>query len=244
MEYLKDIILAICFLFYPFVLLMFSKRIEASGVRGDTSRKFVHIAMGIVIFFIPYFDHLWIALIPPAIFVLVNLADYHWSIFSQIQGEERGNVGTILYPLSYFVLIAIFYKSPYWSLAVLGILTMALGDAGASIIGRAFGQTKYYVNDEPRSYLGSSAMFIITFIVCMVIFAVTGAQMGIEMSGRALLSTSFLVAGIATIIEALSIKGSDNFTVPVFTAIAAYVLITVFAPNVLGSQAIVNQPLY
>ena len=242
--YIKDIILAIVFLVYPFLLLLVSKIIEKLGARPDFSRKFVHSAMGLVILFIPAFQHMWIALIPPILFTLVNLIDLYWGVFSQIQGEDKGNVGTVLYPISYVVLIWVFFGTKWWGLAVLGILTMAFGDAGASVIGRQFGRTIYTVSGEIRSYAGSGAMFLLTYIVAIIVFLAYGKTLGIAMQAGTILSAGFIIATVATAVEALSIKGSDNLTVPLLTALAAWILLAVLMPGILGNQTIVNQPLY
>lgn len=244
MPYTKDIILAIAFLIYPFLLLIISKGLDKTGIRKDYSRKFVHVSMGLVILFVPFFDNIWLALLPPVVFTIINLADLYWGIFSQIQGEDSGNVGTVLYPVSFIILIALFFHSNLWGLAVLGIFTMAFGDAGASIIGREFGHRKYIVSGEIRSYEGSVGMFIITFIVAIGVFAFSGSDLGMSANIRSLFAASFIIAGIATIIEALSVRGSDNITVPVLTALAAWALIAVFMPHVLGNQSIVQQPLF
>jgi phytol kinase len=243
-SYIKDIILAIAFLIYPFLLLMVSKVLENLGVRKDMCRKFVHAGMGLVILFIPYFDHMWIALIPPVIFMAVNFADMYWGIFSQIQGEDQGNVGTVLYPISYIILISGFYGTKWWGLAVLGILTMAFGDAGASVIGRQFGKTIYTVNGEIRSFMGSGTMFVLTLIVAICVFLWYGPQLGLNMDFGSIMAAGIIVAIAATIIEALSIKGSDNLTVPVLTALTAWFLLTVMMPAVLGNPATANQPLH
>jgi phytol kinase len=243
--YTKDIFLAIIFLVYPFILLLGSKSLEKSGFSKDMTRKFVHVFMGLVIIAIPLFDYLWIALIPPVLFTIINWIDYKFGLLSQIQGEDKGNVGTVLYPISFIILIWIFYGTHFWGLAVLGILTMALGDAGASLIGREFGsKNTYLVHGEPRSYAGSIAMFVITFFVALIIFWSFGGPMGLPMKLFTLVSVSFIIAGIATFIEALSIWGTDNITVPVLTSMTAWVLIVKIAPIVLGNPAIVNQPLY
>jgi len=243
-DYLKDAILAVVFFMYPFLLLVMSKGLAGMGMRKDSSRKFVHTGMGLVILFIPYFTHLWIALIPPILFTAINLIDYKFGWFSQIQGEDQGNVGTVLYPISYIILMSIFFHTKWWGLAVIGILTMALGDAGASIIGRALGKTKYAVNGEVRSYAGSVTMFVVTFMVALAVLLFKGPEMAISMTFLSLFATSFLIASVATIVEALSTKGSDNLTVPVLTALASWALITVFMSNVLGNEGIVKQPLF
>lgn len=245
-HYIKDIFSAIIFLVYPFILLLVSKGLEKSGWSRDLTRKFVHVFMGFVIIFIPLlFDHMWVALIPPFLFLVINWVDYQFGLLSQIQGEDKGNVGTVLYPISFIILIWVFYGTEFWGLAVLGILTMALGDAGASIIGRSFGsKNTYLVHGEPRSYVGSIAMFIITFFLTLLILWIFGGAMGLSIRFFTLFAASLIIAGIAVVVEALSIWGSDNLTVPVLTAMAAWVLIVHVAPNVLGNQVIVNQPLF
>jgi len=242
--YLKDIILAIIFLIYPFFLLVISKQMSNVGFGKDATRKFVHIAMGVVVLFVPFFDHLWIVIIPPIMFILANLIDYRYGLLSQISGEDRGNIGTVLYPISYLILIIVFFHTKWWGLAVLGILSMAFGDAGASIFGRNLGFSKYTIDGETRSVGGSAAMFIITFVVSLVVLLFYGSQMGIHARFMTLLPSCFIIAASATIIEALSIRGSDNITVPLLTPLTAWILFAVIAPNVLGDQTIVLQPIF
>lgn len=241
---LKDTILAVVLFLYPFLLLVMSKGLSSFGVRKDGQRKFVHAGMGLVILIIPFFSSLWIALIPPILFTAINLIDYRYGWFSQIQGEDTGNVGTVLYPISYIVLMLIFFHTKWWGLAVLGVFTMAFGDAGASIIGRSLGKTKYAVDGETRSIAGSAAMFTITFVICFLVLLGYAPELGITPRLITLIAASVIIAGAATGIEALSIRGSDNITVPVFTALVAWGLIALIMPNVLGNQSIVNQPLY
>ena len=242
--YTKDIILAIAFFIYPFLLLLVSKAMENMGVRKDTSRKFVHTAMGLVILFVHFFDHKWIAVIPPLVFTAINAVDYRLGIFSQIQGEDKGNIGTILYPISFVVLIWTFHGTKWWGLAVLGVLALAFGDAGASVIGRRFGKTIYLVSGEVRSYAGSATMFILTWVAAILVFLVYGPTMGITMQTGVILATGFIVAFVSTAVEALSIRGTDNLTVPILTALAAWLLLAVLAPTIIGNQSIVNQPLF
>jgi phytol kinase len=244
--YTKDIFSAIIFLIYPVVLLLISKGLEKSGWSKDMTRKFVHVFMGFVILFIPLlFDHMWMALLPPIFFTIINWVDYKVGFLSQVQGEDKGNVGTILYPISFIILISLFYDTKFWGLAILGILAMSLGDAGASIVGRSFGKKNtYLVHGEPRSYTGSIAMFVISFFVALLIFWIFSDAMGLTARVFTLVAASFIIAGFATIIEALSIWGTDNITVPVLTSVAAYVLLTQVVPQVLGNPEIVNQPLY
>lgn len=242
--YTKDIALALAFFMYPVALLIVSRGLDKTGVRKDWSRKLVHILMGLIILAIPLFDHLWIALIPPIAFAIVNFVDLKVGLFSQISGEDKGNVGTVLYPIAYIILMAACFKTRWWGLAELGILTMAFGDSAASLIGREFGHRKYTVSGETRSYAGSTAMFIATLLVSLYVCTRYGPEFGLDMMHISIFISSVIIAGFATIVEAISIKGTDNITVPLFTALGAWLLFTQFMPNVTGNQAIVNQPLF
>jgi dolichol kinase len=87
-------------------------------------------------------------------------------------------------------------------------------------------------------------MFLITFIVAVGVFLAYGGEMGLPPGTVSIITAGIIIAGVATAVEALSIKGSDNITVPLLTALGAWILLAVFLPNVLGSQEIVQQPLF
>ncbi len=240
----RDIILAIVFFIYPFFLLMVSKGLGGIGFGKDHQRKFVHAAMGLVVFFIPFFTHLWIALIPPIVFTAVNAIDYKYGLFSQIQGEDKGNIGTVLYPISFIILMLVFFGTRWWGLAVIGILSMAFGDALASVFGRALPTKTYTIHGETRSYGGTFMMFTVTFLVTYIVLLSQHQMLEITDVYMSFVAASFIIAAIATCVEALSFNGSDNLTVPVITAFSAWFLLAVMMHGVLGDQSIVNQPLF
>ena len=60
-------------------------------------------------------------------------------------------------------------------------------------------------------------MFAISFIIGLSVFAYSGTA--------AFLAKSIILAIVATILEAVSVKGTDNVTVPVLTSLLTYFLI-------------------
>ena len=50
----------------------------------------------------------------------------------------------------------------------IGILAMSYGDGFASLIGGKFGKLNYKILGDEKSYIGSSIMFIFTFIIMII----------------------------------------------------------------------------
>ena len=96
---------------------------------------------------------------------------------------------------------------------------MSYGDGFASIIGVKFGKKKYKFFSEEKSYVGSFAMFIFTFITTIVALF----YYNISITFFILFALAF-IAFIASIVEGLTPKGLDNLTVP-FIGVFIYWLI-------------------
>ena len=71
-------------------------------------------------------------------------------------------MGTVYLPVSFVVLLGIFGPQPH--IAAAGIMTMAWGDAFASIIGMGWERRKYQILDRSRSLEVSAAIVASSFI--------------------------------------------------------------------------------
>ena len=69
------------------------------------------------------------------------------------------------YAISIGLLTAAFWTKGLAAFTVLGILTMTWGDGMAAIIGQSFGRHPYQVWDMTKSWEGTSAMFLVSFII-------------------------------------------------------------------------------
>lgn len=90
------------------------------GRSPEITRKIVHIGVGTWI--IPttlFFDSPWMAIIPPASFVLINLLSYRFKLVKAMEAGDR-NPGTIYFPLAFVILILVFWPG---GLFVRGLLT-------------------------------------------------------------------------------------------------------------------------
>ena len=198
-------------------------------LKKDFTRKFVHIAIGT--FIIPtfyIFNSLYFALVPPVVFIIVNLLSYKFKFFKAMEEEDGNNLGTMLFPISFCIVMIAFWNSgPDRVAAILGILVMAWGDAAASIFGRNFGTHFYHFFRERKSIEGSVAMFVMSYLALIIMLTVWGHP---RLSITEMTITAVVVSLFGTFLEAISVRGFDNLIVPVFSSGAAFVLIKYFTP--------------
>ena len=87
------------------------------------------------------------------------------------------------------------------------MVVLAVSDPFAALIGIPFGKHTYKILDEKRSYEGSTACLLITFFILFVF--------GVPLVYA--LIASFVIA----FIEAFSLRGSDNLTIPIAVVLLA-----------------------
>jgi len=200
---------------YVFGVIAVGELLRRAGKRPpEFTRKFIHIGVGMwSLGTVALFETWQMAIIPPITFVLINALSYWRGVFRAMESEERGNLGTIYFPISFAVAIYAFWGQPL--LLVACLMPMTWGDAMAAIVGRRFGHYTYTVGGRTRSLEGSLAMLLWSWI------ATSAAIFGIPyliglyyVSWLLALIYGGLVAIVCTVVEALSPWGIDNLTVP------------------------------
>lgn len=178
----------------------------------EFSRKFVHVSIGLIIFFLPkIFIHAFPLLVLGLIFILVNSIALRKEWLSGMHGTDRHSFGTVLYPVS-FVLLVLFFWDRHPEIAAIAMLVMALGDGTAAIIGEALPSPHFYrLSSDKKSIEGSAVMFLVSF-ACVFGGLVFYVRDGF--SRQMFLPVSLVVALAAAAWEALSSGGWDNCTVP------------------------------
>lgn len=190
------------------------------SVSSEVTRKIVHIGVGNVILLAWWLQTpRWMGVIASLLFSLVALLSYWLPLLPGINSVGRTSLGTFFYAVSIGVLTLLFWEQ-HPEFAALGILTMTWGDGMAALIGQAYGRHAYKVWDIQKSWEGSGAMFVASFI------AVFGVLLLVQGSNKVTLAISLLSAMTATVLETFSRLGIDNITVPLGTAFLAYGLST------------------
>ena len=195
---------------YIAVIILLAKLFERFG--KEASRKFVHIMLAnwwfIAMFF---FTNAFTASFVPLTFVVINYLSYKKDIIKVMERDdnEKEGLGTVYYAISLFVLTIFSWgimNKP--GLGLCGVLVMGYGDGLAGIIGRAIKSPGFRIGDTKKTVAGSLTMLIVSFAIFgAFLFFLSGTPFWYVKAA--------VLAILATIIEAVSIKGTDNLTVPI-----------------------------
>ncbi len=194
----------ICAVIYIVFVFITSKLIKSK--EKEVTRKYIHIMLSNIWFIsMSFFSNFLVAALLPMVFVLINAISYKYNIIKVMERENKSEgYGTIYYAISLTILSLVTFYIDKPIIALPGILIMGYGDGLAGVIGKTI-KSKEYMNGK-KTIAGSITMFIVSFLVTIIIFMYMGVT--------ALLIKAFIIALISTIIEAISIKGLDNITVP------------------------------
>lgn len=119
--------------------------------------------------------------------------------FAHIRSSLTANYGDIF--LGIGLVLSTFIILPLSSEAyIAGLFVAGFADPLAALVGIAWGKTRYRLFGEERSLVGSGAFFIAAVLICFVLTANSFLALG--------------VAILATFVEALAIRGTDNMFLP------------------------------
>ncbi len=206
----------ISFVFIGFIIIS-SKLFENSS--KEASRKYIHIMLSNwwLIAMVFFNSAIWASILP-IIFVFINFISYKYNIIKSMERDEneRDGLGTVYYAITLLILSIItfgplnYYKEIFGPLiGLVGVIVMGYGDGIAAIVGKAIKSPSYKIGTSTKTLAGSFAMLCITFVI------VSGFLAYIKTSNWFI--KSVMISILATIIEAVSIKGTDNLTVPIIT---------------------------
>lgn len=203
------------------IIFVSAKLFEKAG--KEASRKFIHIMLSNWwIIAMVFFDNVFVAALLPALFIVINYASYKMDIIKVMErndGEEnKDSLGTVYYAVTLFILAIITFgpiNNPLIGLC--GIAVMGYGDGLAAVIGQSVKSPEYKIGKNKKTLAGSLAMFCVTLMIMAGFLTYNNAEF--------IAIKSILVAVLMTIIEAISIKGTDNLTVPLLTSLFAALLI-------------------
>lgn len=209
--------LVLTFLYVSIILALGEGLRRGLKLGVEFTRKFVHVGVGMVSFLLVWLFQAWQwAIIPPLAFIAINYISYRRQIFAGMETGERGQLGTVYFPISFTILIPLLWSMP--ALLVASLMPMTWGDAFAAIIGKRFGARKFTVLGHTRSMEGSLTMLALSFVATFIALVVFAQPID------ASLVLAFAVAVVATIVEAFSPFGIDNLTVPLLSALTLVIL--------------------
>jgi dolichol kinase len=178
-------------------------------IKAKVGRKIAHIGAGLysvsALFFLSQTAYVLQSLL--LAFILGATQYYH--IFSGIHGQQRQTYGEVALPIGLgFIGLFIFSDK---ALAILIILIVSISDTAAEICG---------IFEKRKSLPGSVAFFVSAILICSL-WAITLQQPQTELFMLHITIFSFIL----TVIEAGSLYGSDNVTIPITAIIASLFLL-------------------
>lgn len=189
-------------------------RARKGKLKGEFGRKYVHLTVGSLVAFWPFFiDWSYIIALSGAFLVVIAISKY-FNIFRSIHSVKRATWGEIFFAISVGLLALLTDQA--WIYAV-ALLHMSIADGLAAVIGTKYGKTNQYkVVGHTKSVAGTGAFVLVSVALFALYGVATGAQ----------LAPAIVAIGVlaAAAFENVSAYGLDNLIVPVWVAFALSML--------------------
>jgi len=199
------------------VLLFISEYIAKTyAVSPASTRKFIHIVTGLIICLVA--DQLD-ANLPILLFAFIYIFIDLWTLkkrkLRSIHPDQR-SLGTMFYAITVFLLALVFWGE-LKPLFIITNLIMILPDALAAIFGIKYARAFFKPLGEKKSVIGSLIMFGMTVVI---VFSLMSHFY--QTSVWSALKIALVSGAVATGAELLSIRGSDNLSVPLLSGLFLY----------------------
>jgi phytol kinase len=214
--------IAILILFFLGVIQFTEMLYHRFHVNAEITRKIAHIASTLTsLSFIYLFDSHWYLLFLACILFLLLYISKREGLFKSIESIDRKSSGSYILPVSIYLLFLIFELTNNQLLFILPILLLGISDPLAGISGMNLTKNprkiRFWGYVLQKTYVGSFTFFLTSFILIVM------ALFFHNYPGYNILISGLFFAGSITIVEMLSSKGTDNFTVPLTTVILLWI---------------------
>jgi phytol kinase len=201
-------------------------------VPTELTRKLVHAGGGTAVLLVPHLlSSLWVALGLAFAFAGILVVARRIEALPSVHAIERRSVGAFLFPIS--VCLCVLSSRGAFVHFEVPLLALAFGDAAAAIVGRSFGTIRYRVWGARRSVEGSLAFVLTTAVIAAGFFALAGMPIAVA------LTLALLVGLVLGVVEAVSVHGWDNLTIPAVGLVVTDLALRVAAlPEPLRSQVL------
>jgi phytol kinase len=177
----------------------------------ESTRKLVHAGAGVLAIPLPWiFSTSLPVLVMGIFFTAALLYTRRGGHLKSVHDVERVSLGEIIYPAAIYLSFVLTVDQGQRALFPIPILALAFADAVAGLAGMRYGRHIFTVFGQKRSLEGSLA-FLLTCTITTLAVLTIGTDLG---TGRAL-AVAAAVGLTGAVLEAVSIFGSDNVTVPV-----------------------------
>lgn len=191
------------------------------GVTPERTRKLVHAAVGALALGLPLagISH-WHVLLLCAGFAGLLAYTARRRRFEALHAIERPSHGILYFAAAVYLCYAAQEIQRSYLVYYLPLMIMAASDSLAALCGKRWPLGAYSLSGHRKTLMGSSAFFLSALIISLLmlgLFGGTGVTTNVAVRAA-------LIAAATTLVEALSVKGLDNVTVPLAAAICLQLL--------------------
>lgn len=198
--------------------------------KPEWTRKMIHAGAGAVAITFPFvLSSPFVVFCLAGAFAILIALGKRFGFLQSLHGVERTTSGAHYYPLSILLLFLLAQDRPWLYLSAM--LVLVVSDTLAALVGSQYGVIHYRVDDAERSLEGSLAFFVAAFLVVHLPMLLMT-----DLPRATCVLVSVLAAALATAVEAISLRGSDNLFVP----LVAYLVVDRMAVRSLADIASLN----
>lgn len=204
--------------YFAFALIIPGK-IKLSTV--EITRKISHILCGSWIFVYAFLNEYFLTNVIIMVFMIVLMGiSYRYNIFKGVERKTQvKSYGTIYFFIALLMFIIFVEINDFKkSIMIIYCFPLVYGDAIAAIIGQKFNWIEYKIFNNKKTVSGNVGMLL------MSLFSIMFYNIIILNSIFSFVNV-LQISLIATLMEAISIKGTDNFTIPIITIFICEVLL-------------------
>lgn len=195
---------------------------RTTSVKVEHTRKLVHFGTGALTLLFPVFlESSWSVLCLCASFAVILLLSLKYKFLPSINAIDRESHGSILYPVAVYSCFLVYeYRDFDLMFFYAPILVLAIADPLAALFGKRWPKGRFTLGKDSKTVMGCSAFFGSALLVLIGLSGLFNGGISFEQVYQLI-----LVALGATLVEAVSGKGSDNLTIP----LAVVLLLSLFA---------------
>jgi phytol kinase len=222
-RFIIDLILLPLSFAYIAILLKTASTWKKSGkMSGSTSRKFIHVTVGLIVIGMPIiFSTKAVPVFIAASFILINFITSPASPIDKFKLDSISDghkLGTTYYSISLTTLLWFYFDTPW--ILIVGFLPLVMGDSAAAYFGLKYGNHKWTFMKD-RSIEGSAAGFLATFTILIFVLTTYKFIDRFDFGYDFMIGLILAISSITVIVELLSPKGLDNLTIPLFCTVFA-----------------------
>lgn len=194
-------------------------------LKAEYSRKIAHVMATLATLPFPWLGDIhWFLFGLTIFFLILMVVSKRAKKLNSIHDVSRKSYGSYFLPISIYLTYVVYTFSDAPIMYVLPMSVLAICDPVAALTGMTFKRhnvrLSWFGKTSSKTIFGSSAFFIVSFLICFGFLNWMTAQ---DIGQIILIAIALSI--LSTLAELLSWRGSDNLTIPLSIQLGLFLLI-------------------